>query len=593
VTPPPSDPTPSVAELLLARVDDDHPGLRFEDDQWTWREVLAESAARGSLLRSIDVRGSSPPHVGILLPNVPEYIFWLGAVALTGAVAVGINPTRRGAALAGDILRTDCDVIITDTEGAALLDGLDLGPGLVPGTDRFVDVDDVDSVNDVDGGEYGRRLAAHRGTDPTSLAEASKPTSDDLFLLLFTSGTTGTPKAVRCTQGRLSSIAVTAAGAYGFNREDVAYCTMPLFHGNALMVLWGPSLAVGATVALARRFSASGFLDDVRRHRATTFTYVGKALAYVLATPPRPDDAGSTLRRGFGTEASIADHAAFERRFGCVLTEGYGSSEGGVAISRTPETPTGSLGRPMEDVAIVDPDTLTECPPAEFDPAGRLVNGDAAIGEIVNRSGIGRFEGYYANEEATQARVRNGWYWTGDLAYRDADGFFYFAGRGGDWMRVDSENLSAGPIERVLVRFDDVAAVAVYSVPDPRSGDQVMAAFEMLPGRQFDPARFVRFLGDQPDLGTKWTPAFVRVTTGLPQTASGKVTKEPLRAQGWWAAGEPVYRLDRRTALDRPTVTDRPTTAAGPAVYLAMDEADGDQLRVEFRRHGRHGLVGG
>jgi fatty-acyl-CoA synthase len=566
-------PTPSVAELLLARVDDDHPGLRFEDDRWSWREVVAESAARGSLLRSIDVegRGRSPVHVGILLPNVPEYIFWLGAVALTGAVAVGINPTRRGEALAGDIRRTDCDVIVTDAEGAALLDGLDLGPARAPGTDRFLEVEEE---------EYGRRLAAHRGTDPTALAEASKPTSVDLFLLLFTSGTTGAPKAVRCTQGRLSSIAVTAAGAYGFNREDVAYCTMPLFHGNALMVLWGPTLAVGATVALARRFSASGFLDDVRRHRATTFTYVGKALAYVLATPPRPDDAGSTLRRGFGTEASIADHAAFERRFGCVLTEGYGSSEGGVAISRTPETPTGSLGRPMEDVAIVDPDTLGECPPAEFDPAGRLVNGDAAIGEIVNRSGIGRFEGYYANEEATRARVRNGWYWTGDLAYRDADGFFYFAGRGGDWMRVDSENLSAGPIERVLVRFDDVAAVAVYSVPDPRSGDQVMAAFEMLPGRRFDPARFVRFLGDQPDLGTKWTPAFVRVTTGLPQTASGKVTKEPLRAQGWWAAGEPVYHRDG-------------SSAPGPAVYRAMEEADGDQLRVEFRRHGRHDLVGG
>jgi fatty-acyl-CoA synthase len=563
-----------VADLLLARVDDDHPGLRFEDDQWSWREVLAESAARGSLLRSI--RGSGPiddrrpVHVGILLPNVPEYIFWLGAVALTGAVAVGINPTRRGTALAGDILRTDCDVIVTDTEGAALLDGLDLGPGLEPGTDRFLHVD---------GEEYDRRLAAHRGTDPISLTEASKPTSADLFLLLFTSGTTGAPKAVRCTQGRLSSIAVTAAGAYGFDREDVAYCTMPLFHGNALMVLWGPSLAVGATVALARRFSASGFLDDVRRHRATTFTYVGKALAYVLATPPRPDDAGSSLRRGFGTEASIADHAAFERRFGCVLTEGYGSSEGGVAISRTPETPTGSLGRPMEDVAIVDPDTRLECPPAEFDQAGRLVNGDVAIGEIVNRSGIGRFEGYYADEEATNARIRNGWYWTGDLAYRDADGFFYFAGRGGDWMRVDSENLSAGPIERVLVRFDDAAAVAVYSVPDPRSGDQVMAAFEMLPGREFDPTRFVRFLGDQPDLGTKWTPAFVRITTGLPQTASGKVTKEPLRAQGWWAAGEPVHR--------------RHGSQTGPSTYVAMDDGDRDELRIEFRRHGRHGLVGG
>ena len=135
---------------------------------------------------------------------------------------------------------------------------------------------------------------------------------------------------------------------------------------------------------------------------------------------------------------------------------------------------------------MLDPVTLEECPPAEFDAAGALVNGGVAIGEIVNRSGSGRFEGYYRDPEATAHRIRNGWYWTGDLAYRDADGFFYFAGRGGDWLRVDSENLSAGPVERVLVRYADAATVAVYPVPDPRSGDQVMAAVELLPGRTFD-----------------------------------------------------------------------------------------------------------
>ena len=163
----------------------------------------------------------------------------------------------------------------------------------------------------------------------------------------------------------------------------------------------------------------------------TTFTYVGKALAYVLATPDRPDDADITLRRGFGTEASVADHAAFEQRFGCRLTEGYGSSEGGATIARVPGTPTGSLGKSHEDVAVVDPSAMEECPPATFDEAGRLTNGDVSVGEIVNRSGLGGFEGYYRNAEATDDRTRHGWYWTGDLAYRDAEGFFYFAGRRG------------------------------------------------------------------------------------------------------------------------------------------------------------------
>jgi fatty-acyl-CoA synthase len=419
-------------------------------------------------------------------------------------------------------------------------------------------------------------LAAHEGADPHRLVSDSAPTPDDLFLLLFTSGTTGSPKAVRCTQGRLASIAVRSAGAYGFERDDVAYCTMPLFHGNALMVLWGPTLVVGATVALARRFSASGFVADVRRHGATTFTYVGKALAYVLATPPVADDADIPLRRGFGTEASIADHEAFEQRFGCVLTEGYGSSEGGVAISRTADTPTGSLGRPAEDVAIVDPDSMEECPPAVFDAGGALANGEVAIGEIVNRSGVGRFEGYYADEGATAARTRNGWYWTGDLAFRDEAGYFYFAGRGGDWMRVDSENLTAGPVERVLLRFEDVATVSVYPVADPRSGDQVMAALEMLPGRAFDPAGLTAFLAAQPDLGTKWVPSFVRIAAGLPQTATGKVTKGPLRAEGWWGGSDPVFR--RRGAT---------------LAFVPMDAGDRHELLAEFRRHGRGGFVGG
>ena len=569
---------PSVADLLSARADDDHPGLYFGDEQWSWSEVVRQSATRGAWLRSITdpaptSTGTSPDptpdgpvragHVGILLPNVPDYIFWLGAAALTGGVAVGINPTRRGSALAGDIVRTDCDLVVTDTRGVELLEGLDLG--IAP-----------DRILCIDGDGYGSTLASHRSSVRELMTGRPTPGPEDLYLLLFTSGTTGSPKAVRCTQGRLASIAVTAAGAYGFERDDVAYCTMPLFHGNALMVLWGPSMVVGATVALAGRFSASGFVADIRKYRATTFTYVGKALAYVLATPPDPGDATITLRRGFGTEASIADHAAFERRFGCVLTEGYGSSEGGVAISRTPDTPTGSLGRPLEDVAIVDPESAQECPPAEFDPEGRLLNGDAAIGEIVNRTGIGRFEGYYADQEATAARTRHGWYWTGDLAYRDRDGYFYFAGRRGDWMRVDSENLSAGPIERVLVRFGDAAAVAVYSVPDPRSGDQVMAALEMLPGRAFDPQGFERFLEVQSDLGTKWPPAFLRITGGLPQTASGKVTKEPLRVEGWWAGGEPVFRRVERTLG-----------------YVRLDAGRCDELRAEFRRHGRDSLVGG
>ena len=153
----------------------------------------------------------------------------------------------------------------------------------------------------------------------------------------------------------------------------------------------------------------------------------------------------------------------------------------------------------------------------------------------------GRFEGYYNDPEAEAIRLRRGWYWSGDLAYRDADGVFYFAGRTGDWLRVDSENFTAAPIERILARAPGVAGVAVYPVPDVRSADQVMAAIEMLPGHRFDPSAFSPFMAAQPDLGRKWIPAYIRVVGTLPVTATDKLDKKPLRASAW-RTGDPLWR---------------------------------------------------
>jgi fatty-acyl-CoA synthase len=546
----------TVAELLAARAGDARPGLHFGDTTWTWSEVVAESRRRAALASA--ARAPGPFHIGVLLDNVPEYILWLGAAALAGAAVVGINPTRRGHELARDIHFTDCQLLVTDDGGAELLGGLDHGVA----HDRTVRVD---------GPGYRAALETRASTEPAPVSR------HDLLLLLFTSGTTGDPKAVRCTQGRLADIAARAAEGYGFAPEDVCYCPMPLFHGNAVMALWAPALAVGASVAIGGRFSASRFLSDVRRHRATRFTYVGKALAYILATPEHGDDHDNPLRQGFGTEASGPDRVVFERRFGCRLVEGYGSSEGGIAINVTPDSPPGSLGvaPPGDDVAVIDPDSGRECDRARFDEAGMLCNPGEAIGEIISRTGARRFEGYYKNPEGDTERVRHDWYYGGDLGYRDADGFFYFAGRGGDRLRVDSENFAAAPIERIVERHPDVAAAAVYAVPDPRSGDQVMAALELRPGTRFDPYGFAVFLGAQGDLGTKWPPRLVRLSPGLPVTATGKITKTTLQAEGW-ECPDPVFWSPER----------------GELRYRRLTDDDRGALRAEFEDHGRFPLLG-
>ena len=523
-----------IAERLIALGDDERSALLCEDGSWSWRDLLAAAAVRASIARQL--RRDGPFHIGLLLENVPEYLFWLSAAALGGATVVGINPTRRGAELERDIRHADCQLIVTDAEGALMLDALDLPV-------------DGDRVLVIGSGGYEAHLEANRGApvpDP--------PDPSTLLLLLFTSGSTSAPKLVKCSTGRLAELGEKASGRYGFVRDDVCYCAMPLFHGNATMGVWAPAVHVGATMALRRRFSASGFLPDVQRYGATFFNYVGKSLSYILATPESPSDADNHLRLGYGTEASWKDIATFERRFGCPLAEGFGMSEGGgVQIRRTPESPADSIGRPSEaTIRIVDPDTLRECPPARVTADGRLANPDEAIGEIVNTAGLDRFEGYYRNPEAERERSRNGWFWTGDLAYRDADGWFYFAGRSSDRLRVDSENFGAAPIERILYRHPRVIGAAVYPVPDPDGGDAVMAALELDPGEAFDPSDFERFLDAQADLGSKWAPRFVRIVDELPLTGTNKVRKVALRDERWDTTDRLWWRPDPRSGAWSP-----------------------------------------
>ncbi|NEW40022.1 AMP-binding protein [Nocardia cyriacigeorgica] len=547
----------TIAEMLLDRRGDEHLGVRTRERDWTWDEVVRESAARGELARRL--RRDGPFHIGIFLDNVPDFLFWLGGAALTGATIVGINPTRGAAELEAEIRYVDCQLIVTDSAGMSRLRKLDLGLD----DDRFLVID---------GPDYAESVERHRVADPAMMPSVD---SSSLFLLLFTSGTTGTSKAVKCSQGRLSRLAYAIGEKYHHHRGDVDYCCMPLFHGNALMALWAPALANGATVCLTRKFSASGFLPDVRYFGATYFTYVGKALGYLMATPESPDDADNTLVRGFGTEASPEDQAAFVRRFGAVLYEGYGSSEGSGSVVLDPAAPEGALGRPAHaGIAVVNPDTLAECARAMLDEHGRVLNPDEAIGEMINKAGATAFEGYYKNDAADADRIRHGWYWTGDLGYIDEAGFLYFAGRKGDWIRVDGENISALTIERVLRRHPRVIATGVFAVPDARSGDQVMAAVELESHAAFDPQEFADFLSGQPDLGSKATPRFIRVSTNLPVTGSNKVLKRDLQAQSW-RCDDPVFRWVGR----------------GAPAYHPMSRTDKDDLVREFRIAGRQRLL--
>ncbi len=514
----------TLASLLLDRADDDAIAVRAESGSWTWAESVANSGARAAWLA--ENLNDGPPHIGVLLDNVPEYCFWLGAAALRGATIVGINPTRRGAELARDVAHTSCQFVITDTEHRSLV--ADCGVPLI----------DVDELQ----------------LDPAAPEDIGVDRST-LFVLLFTSGTTGAPKAVKCSQGRMADISARVVEMLAITPASVFYEAMPMFHGNALMTGWAPTLSVGASMALRPKFSASQFLSDIRAFGATHTNYVGKALTYVLATPEQPDDADNPLTVVFGNEAREADVERFGARFDCRVIEGYGSTEGGTSINRTPDTPPGSLGRGAPGTVVLDPATGKECPPG-------------VIGEIANVESASRFEGYWNNPDAEHERTRDGIYWTGDLGYTDESGFFYFAGRGHDWLRVDGENFAAAPVERILERFPAVELAAVYAVPDPAAGDAVMAALQLRSGVSFDPDALTSYLRDEPDLGTKWTPRFVRIVEALPMTPTNKVVKASLRDERW-NCDDPVWWRRSRELEYRP-----------------LTEDDREAIAKEFAAHG-------
>ncbi|MDF1602432.1 fatty-acid--CoA ligase FadD1 [Nocardioides sp. YIM 152315] len=500
----------TIQQLLRERADDDGIAIRWGAESSTWREHVAESSAVAAALLGVADR-ARPMHVGTLLGNTPDMLRAMAAAALGGYTLCGINDTRRGYGLLQDVRRAECQLLVTDAEHRPLLDGLDL---------------DGVRVLDTSSQEWADLLAAAGPLAPYREVEAM-----DTFMMIFTSGTSGDPKAVQVNHLMVLFSGLNLQGRFELGPDDVCYVAMPLFHSNAVVAGWSPAVCAGATIVPAR-FSASRFLTDVRQHGVTYMNYVGKPLAYVLATPEQPDDADNTLRVAFGNEASDRDIDEFGRRFGCAVWDGFGSTELAVIITREPGTPPGSIGKGFEGVAIYDPETVTERAVAEFDGDGRLVNADAAVGELVNTTGGGYFSGYYNDPAANDERMRHGMYWSGDLAYRDAEGWIYLAGRTADWMRVDGENLAAAPIERVLQRLGAVNRVAVYAVPDESVGDQVMAAVVLRDAATLTPADLEAFLAAQPDLSAKAWPRYVRIAPDLPSTATNKVLKRELAAQG-------------------------------------------------------------
>jgi len=538
--------------------------IKFGDHSWTHGDYFAESCRFAALfLERLPAEG--PRHVAVLLDNTPDYLFAFGGAALIGGAIVGLNHTRRDEHLLRDVQHTHCGLVITEPRHEGLLAPIaDRLPPILS-SNRFADSDDPSSTL---GESLADALAPHADAADPGL----DPDIDSIWALIFTSGTSDAPKAVICSQRRLLVTGKRMSMIMELDPDDVGYVCMPLFHSNAVQVGWAPSLVVPCAVGLGRRFSASGWLPDIRRYQSTYFNYTGKPLAYLLAQPERTDDADNTLRVSFGNEGSPEVVEGFARRFGLEVIDAYGATEGGVAVNRQDDMPPGALGHAPDHVQVVDDDG-NEKPRAEIDERGRVLNAKDCVGEIVNTQGVGPFEGYYNNDDATAKTTRFGWYWSGDLGYKDAQSFLYFAGRNADWIRVDGENFPAGPIEEALRKAPGVVLAAVYGVPDDQAGDQAMAGLVLAEGVAFDPDGFARWLDAQDAIGPKWRPRYVRILRDPPTTGTNKIVKRTLVHQ--------KFRADRVSG-DACFMRARGEDAFRP--FTAADEA---ALHESFVRYGR------
>lgn len=561
------------AAALLRRNRDEpalasRPAVLFGEQVWTHGQLTDESLRWASLFRE-RLPGGRPPHVAVLLDNTPDYLFAFGGAAFAGAAVVGLNHTRRGEHLLRDILHTNVGLLVTEPAHLPrlepILNDLPFGPDRIVVSSRFARPEDPAPQLGVDLDD------ALRGVTATD--DGAEPDPSTTWALIFTSGTSAAPKAVICSQRRLLVTGTRLGLLLGLGPHDVGYVSMPLFHSNAVMAGWMPSLVYGCAVGLARRFTASGWLADVRRYRSTYFTYTGKPLSYLVATPEKPDDADNTLRIAFGNEGSPEVVEAFRRRFGVEeVIDAFGATEGGISLDRDGPVKPGAMGIAPPHIKIVDEEG-NERAAARFDEHGRLLNAEECVGEIVNTAGVGPFEGYYNNEEATATATRRGWYWSGDLGYMDADRNVYFAGRNADWIRVDGENFPAAPIEAALSRHPDVVLACVYGVPDEQAGDQVMAALVLRGGSAFDGAAFARWLDSLDDIGPKWRPRYLRVATELPTTGTNKIVKRTL-----------VHEKFRRDRVGADALFCR---GRGEDSFRLFTERDEQELHERFVRAGR------
>ncbi len=518
--------------------------LLFEGQRWTYRDFNAWANRIADVLRQQGARPGDT--VGLLFENCPALLACVAAVAKLGAVAGMLNSNQRGAALKHsiDIIKPQL-MVIGDGCQSALHTACPKQPASVPWLWA--------GIEPLPRGFISLPAACETASTDDPASTGGIPASAPCYFI-FTSGTTGMPKASVMTHLRwLRSGYGMGQAAMRLRADDVFYCPLPFHHNNALTLCWSAVLTSGATLAMARKFSASGFWRDIRATRATAFVYIGELCRYLLNQPPGKHDRDHRVRVviGNGLRPEIWDE--FQQRFGIGhICEFYGSSEGNLVFINAFGLPRTAGFTPMP-YAIVAFDTENECPLRD----GRGFMHRVAVGEagllITEVSAANPFDGY-TDAQATEAKLLHDvfkkgdvWINSGDLVRSQGLRHIAFVDRVGDTFRWKGENVATTEVERAIGAVEGVAQASVYGVAVAHSdGRAGMAAIVMQPGVAFDGAAMARQLHQA--LPGYAVPLLLRIVKTQETTGTFKLRKVELKQQGFdpTAISEPLFILLER-----------------------------------------------
>ena len=497
-----------------------------DDSEVSYQQFDADMNRAANAWLALGVRRGN--RVAFMLDNSPQFMAaWLG-LAKIGACLVAINTGFRheeASYLVGD---SEARFVLTSSEYLPVLAGVEREHATLK---AVLTIDPQPGHHD-----FSSAMASADGTSPMVT-----PGGDDLMSLIYTSGTTGNPKGVMQTQANFVLTGQSYPTWMGMADGDRIYACLPLFHINSQAYSSMGAVGARGSIVLAPRFSARRFWPEVRRHRVAAFNYIGAMTAILSKKEPADDDRDHSVKVAYGVPALEHEtRLALEERFGLTIVSGFGMSETtfGLAESLTGERRPGSMGKPRHH-----PDSTVPRTEATIVNDGGHPVSPGTHGELLLRNAA-MMVGYFNDPVRTaEALDGEGWLHTGDNAWMDEDGFFYFVDRKKDIVRRRGENISSLEVERTIERHPDVLEAAVIGVPSDLTDEDVLAYIVPRPGVELSPEVIVEWCADR--LAPFKVPRFVELVRQMPKTPTSKIQKAKLREL------PPGLRYDRETQASR------------------------------------------